>query len=186
MTTVQLNRHKISVSDYHRMAASGIFMEDDRIELLNGEMIEMSPIGPSHTAHVKAINRVLSKLLEGQAIIGVQDPIVLDNLSEPVPDISVLKWRDDDYLLVHPTPKEVFLVIEVADSSINIDRSIKLPIYAAAGIADYWIINLPEKKIELYSNPLGAVYQSILEATIDDEVTLPVFNLNILVKALLK
>jgi Uma2 family endonuclease len=186
MTTVQLNRHKISVSDYYRMAASGIIMEDDRIELLNGEMIEMSPIGPSHTAHVKAINRVLSKLLEGQAIIGVQDPIVLDNLSEPVPDISVLKWRADDYLLAHPTPKEVLLVIEVADSSINIDRSIKLPIYAAAGISDYWIINLPEKKIELFSNPLGAVYQAISESTIDDEVTLPVFNLRISVKSLLK
>lgn len=186
MTTVQLNRHKISVSDYHRMAASGIIMEDDRIELLNGEMIEMSPIGPSHTAHVKGINRVLSKLLDGQAIIGVQDPIVLDNLSEPVPDISVLKWRADDYLLAHPTPKEVLLVIEVSDSSIGLDRTIKLPIYAAAGISDYWIINLLEKKIELYSNPLGAVYQAISEATITDEVTLPGFNLRISVKSLLK
>ncbi|MBK9491054.1 MAG: Uma2 family endonuclease [Haliscomenobacter sp.] len=105
----------------------------------------MSPIGPSHTAHVKGINRVLSKLLDGLAIVGVQDPIVLDDLSEPVPDISILKWRDDDYLQAQPTPENVLLVIEVADSSVGIDWEAKRPAYAAAGIPEYWSEHSREK-----------------------------------------
>lgn len=168
------------------MAESGILTEDDRVELLNGEIVEMSPIGPSHTAHVKGINRVLSKLLDGLAIVGVQDPIVLDDLSEPIPDISILKWRDDDYLQAHPTPEDVLLVIEVADSSIGIDREAKRPAYAAAGIPEYWILNIPEKKIEVYKNPREGFYQEVKVVSVTGVLELGWFNLRIEVRELLK
>lgn len=186
MTTTQLKRRKISIHDYHRMAETGILLEDDRVELLNGEIIEMSPIGPSHTSHVKGINRVLSKLLEGIAVLGVQDPIVLNDLSEPIPDLSILRWREDDYLHAHPTPQDVLLVIEVADSSVAIDRGAKAPLYASAGIPEYWIVNIPGKKIEVYRNPLEDQYLVSELFGLDGILDFVALNLKVKVADLLK
>lgn len=186
MTTTQPIRRKISVGEYHRMAEAGILTEDDRVELLNGEIIEMSPIGPTHTAHVKGINRIISRLLEGLAVVGVQDPIVLNDLSEPIPDISILRWRADDYLEAHPRPQDVLLVIEVADSSVTLDREAKLPIYAKAGISEYWIVNIPGKKVEVYRTPINDYYRDVLICTSGDLIELKPFNLQVQVSTLLK
>lgn len=186
MTTTQPIRRKISVTEYHRMAEAGILTEDDRVELLNGEIIVMRPIGPSHTAHVKGINRILSRLLEGLATVGVQDPIVLNDLSEPIPDISILRWRQDDYLHAHPKPQDVLLLIEVADSSVNIDRDAKMPTYAQAGIPEYWIVNIPAKKVEVYRYPVENYYQEKMIYTVKDVVEIKPFNVQILVSTLLK
>lgn len=186
MTTTQPIRRKISLAEYHRMAEVGILTEDDRVELLNGEIIVMSPVGPSHTAHVKGINRVLSKLLEGLATIGVQDPVVLDDLSEPIPDISILHWREDDYVQAHPRPQDVFLLIEVADSSVNVDRGTKLTTYAQAGIPAYWIVNIPAKQVEVYRQPVENFYQDKQIYKAPDKIEIKPFNVHISVTSLLK
>lgn len=186
MTTTQPIRRKISLAEYHRMAEVGILTEDDRVELLNGEIIVMSPVGPSHTAHVKGINRVLSNLLEGLATVGVQDPIVLDDLSEPIPDISILRWREDDYVEAHPRPQDVFLLIEVADSSVNVDRGAKLNAYAQAGIPEYWIVNIPAKQVEIYRGPVEDFYQDRHIYKGQDKIEIKPFNVHISVASLLK
>jgi Uma2 family endonuclease len=111
---------------------------------------------------------------------------VLNDLSEPIPDLSILRWRADDYLDAHPTPEDVFLVIEVAGSSITLDREHKLPAYAKAGIPEYWIINIPAKKVEVYRNPLGDTYQDMQLRDVNGSVELTRFNLVLKVQDLFK
>jgi Uma2 family endonuclease len=155
----QLAKHWISVDEYERMGHAGIFGDDARLELLEGEIYEMSPIGSPHAACVKYLNTLFNRLFSGKMLVGVQDPIRLDDFSEPQPDIALLRWRDDFYKNSHPTPADVLLVIEVADTTVESDRSYKLPLYAKAGIPEVWIVNLPDETIELYAEPASGVYQ---------------------------
>ncbi len=157
--TVQIKRHLISVERYDQMIAAGIIEEDERLELLGGEIIEMSPIGIPHAACVKRLNRFFNRKLGNQAIIGVQDPIHIDQYSEPQPDIVVLHLRDDFYAGGHPEPEDIILLIEVADTSLAYDREQKLPRYAQAGIAEVWIVNLMEQQVEVYLRPSPQGYQ---------------------------
>ena len=113
-----LNIFRLNVSQYHQMSEVGIFSENDKVELINGEIIEMSPIGRRHTACVNRLNSVFSQLLGKKVIIAVQNPIILNNLSEPEPDIALLQPRADFYESGHPQPQDIFLLIEVADSRI--------------------------------------------------------------------
>ena len=167
---------RFSVAEYHEMGKVGILSEDERVELIEGVIIEMSPIGSKHAATVKKLNRIFSnRLSPNEAIIGVQDPVFLDDGTEPQPDISILKPRDDEYADEHPGTFDVLLIIEVADTSAEDDRDVKLPRYAAAGIPEMWIVNIPGRKIEAYRIPVGekddAGYRVRVEYREDDTLT---------------
>jgi Uma2 family endonuclease len=141
------------------MGCAGIFGNDARLELLEGEIYEMSPIGSPHAACVTILHQLLTLKFAGKLIVISQNPIRLDDFSEPQPDIALLRWRDDFYKHGHPKPTDVLLVIEVADSTVESDRSYKMPLYAKAGIPEAWLVNLPDEKIELYAEPADGVYQ---------------------------
>lgn len=158
---LQIARRPFTTAEYHRMIEAGILTEDDRIELLDGEIIKMAPIGPRHAACVKRLNAFLSRKVSRVAIVGAQDPIHLDDYSEPQPDISLLKPRDDFYSQEHPTPEDVLIAIEVADSTVDSDRQTKLPAYARAGIQEAWLVDLVNDRIEIHSQPNAGVYQEV-------------------------
>jgi Uma2 family endonuclease len=151
--TVRLKRHLITVERYDQMIAAGIFTEDERLELLGGEIIEMGAIGIPHAACVKRLNNFFTLKVGDRAIIGVQDPIHVDRHSEPQPDIVLLQRRDDFYAGGHPEPEDILLLIEVADASLLYDRLKKLPRYARAGIEEVWIVNLNNREVEVYRRP---------------------------------
>ena len=157
--TVAILRKHFTVIDYARMRETGILSEDDRVELIAGEVRQMSPIGPFHAAIVKRLNALLSRLVDETVIVSVQDPIQLDDQSEPQPDLALLQYRDDFYAHAHPVADDVLLVIEVADSSADYDREEKMPRYAAANIAEAWLIDLTTDRIEQYSQPRNGIYR---------------------------
>jgi len=144
---------RFTLAEYHRLTEIGFFAEDDRIELIRGEIIQMAAKGTAHELCLTRLIRELINLLGDRAILRVQSPIVLPSGSEPEPDFTIVQNRDDDYLSSHPDPAEVLLVIEIADSSLSYDREVKLPVYAESGISDYWLFNLPENCLEAYSQP---------------------------------
>src|SRR5256885_12139959 len=143
----QLAKHWITVDEYERMGEAGIFHPDDRLEILEGGVYEMSPIGSLHAACVDFLITALGELAQRRFIVRGQNPIRLDDFSEPQPDIALLRQRDDFYRHAHPTPADVLLIIEVADSTLESDRAYKIPLYAQATIAECWLVNLPEEQI---------------------------------------
>ncbi|MBC7912460.1 MAG: Uma2 family endonuclease [Pyrinomonadaceae bacterium] len=157
----QIAKRWFSVDEFYRMAEAGILTADDRVELIEGEIIEMSPIGSRHAACVNRLNTLLSRQLGQAAIISIQNPIRIDDYSEPEPDAAVLKPREDFYAVDHPTPGDVLLVVEVADTSVEYDRKIKLPLYARASVPEVWLVNLPQATIEIYRQPLDGTYREI-------------------------
>jgi len=146
-------RHKLSVSDYYRMGDAGILQEDSRVELIEGELIDMSPIGSHHAGIVTLMLHLLNKEINDQAIVSVQNPVRLSDWSEPQPDMMLLKPRSDYYYDSHPEPSDVLVLIEVADSSIDYDRKTKLPLYGQSGIQEFWIIDLNAQRLECYRQP---------------------------------
>jgi Uma2 family endonuclease len=159
--SVQLQKHYFNVDEYYRMAEVGLLSPDDRVELIEGEIVEMSPIGKTHGGTVKRSNSFLNRELGDVFIVSVQDPIRLNDFSEPQPDLALLKPRKDFYRNSHPTPEDVLVVIEVADTSVNYDRNVKLPLYARAGIPEAWLMVLPKDVIEVHSQPLNGKYQKV-------------------------
>ena len=153
-------QHRFSVGDYYRMAETGVLKPDDRVELLDGRIIDMSPIGPFHGGSVNRLIRLFGKLSNGRWLVSAQNPVHLDDYSEPQPDLMLLKPATDDYTSRHPVPDDVFLLIEVADSSLQLDREEKLPAYGRAGIREVWILNLSDKTLEVYRDPHFAGYSS--------------------------
>ncbi len=152
-------RHRLNVDEYHRMAEAGIFGEGDRIELLDGDLIDMAPIGQGHAASVCELNEALFLACAGRAIISPQNPIRLDRSSEPQPDLAVLRRRADFYATgERPGPADVLLLVEVADSSLRFDQNVKLPLYSRAGIAELWIVDLQRRVLYAYRNPDGDAY----------------------------
>ncbi|BCX04030.1 MAG: hypothetical protein KatS3mg053_1968 [Candidatus Roseilinea sp.] len=168
---VHVTLRPISVSEYARMREAGILAEDDRVELIAGEIRRMSPIGPLHAAIVKKLNELLLLLLAQSAIVSVQDPIQLDDLSEPQPDLAVLKRRDDFYRQGIPTAEDTLIVIEVADASADYDRKEKIPRYASAGIPEAWLIDVTNQVIEQYTLPGKSRYQNVRIHEWDDTLT---------------
>lgn len=140
------------------MGEVGVFAPDARLELLGGEIVEMTPIGSRHAACVKRLHLLLTEALGRRAVIGVQDPTVVGSQSEAQPDISVLRWRDDFYASAHPRSDDVLLLVEVADTSVASDRRVKLPIYAAGGIAECWLVDLNADVVEVYRRAAGGAY----------------------------
>ena len=140
------------------MIEVGILHEDERLELIQGEIVHMSPKGSQHAAYSTRLGRSLISLGDN-IILRFQDPIVLNNQSEPEPDIAAVFGRSDDYISHHPTPADVVFLIEIADSSLLYDRRVKIPLYASEGIPEYWIVNIPEQQIEVYLSPSGDLYE---------------------------
>lgn len=154
-----LTRHKLDVDAYYRMAEAGIVGWRDRIELIDGEIIDMMPIGQGHYSTVSMLNRALVMACGEQAIVSVQNPVRFDRFNEPQPDFAVLRPRADFYGTGERVgPSDVLLLIEVADSSLRYDRTIKLPLYAAAGVPEYWIVDLRGRLVDAYRGPSGAAY----------------------------
>ena len=163
--SIQVERHHFTVDEYYRMGDAGIFTEDDRVELIDGEIIRMSPIGSRHAACVRRLDALLNRLVSQVAQVSAQNPIRVSDFSEPQPDIALLRPLADFYAQGHPTPADVLLVVEVAETSVEYDREIKGPLYARAGIAEMWLVNLREEFVEIYTNPAGGSYQSVRRAT---------------------
>jgi Uma2 family endonuclease len=157
--SVQLLRRHFSVGEYYRMGEAGLFSEDDRVELIEGEVIEMNPIGSRHAACVGRLTKLLERSAGDVAIVWVQNPVQISDYSEPLPDVALLKRRDDFYSQANPGPSDVLLIIEVADSSVGYDREVKVPLYARAGIQEVWLVNLPEDVIEIYARPTDGTYR---------------------------
>jgi len=157
---IQTPRHLFSVEDYHRMRVAGILAEDDRVELLAGEIRAMSPVGPYHAAVVKRLNHRLSQLLPATLLLSVQDPIQLSDMSEPEPDVAIVTARDDFYEGGHPTSDDIVLVIEVADTTIMYDRDEKLPRYAQAMLREVWIVDITSEQVEQYTDPYHNQYRT--------------------------
>lgn len=151
---VQLLRRPFTVEGFHLMARAGILTEDDRVELLDGELVEMTPIGSRHAACVNRLNRLFSRHLGERALVSVQNPIRLGERSEPQPDLALLCPRSDCYAQAHPGPEEVLLIVEVAETSGEIDREVKAPLYARAGILEVWLVSLAEGCVEIHRTPL--------------------------------
>ena len=142
------------------MAETGVLHPDARVELLNGEIIDMSPIGPFHGGLVNRLVRLFTKNSKSRWIVSAQNPLRLDDHSEPEPDVTLLKPAADDYTSRHPRPDDVFLLIEVSDTTLDYDRTEKLPAYGRAGVAEVWIVNLNETLIEIYREPHFTGYGS--------------------------
>jgi Uma2 family endonuclease len=158
--SVNLAKHYFTVSEYDRMGETGVFAPGARLELIEGEIIEMSPIGSHHAACVELITLHLHKIAQGKFLVRSQNPIVLDDFSEPEPDVCVVRFREDHYRHAHPRPHDVFLVIEVADTTFPFDRHVKLPLYARAEIPEFLLFNLPEEEVEWFSQPELGAYQN--------------------------
>lgn len=180
-------KHRFSVSEYHRMAETGVLRPDARVELLNGEITDMSPIGPFHGGVVNYLNETFTMLARGRWTTSVQNPLRLDDHSEPQPDLMLLRPAADYYRRRHPQPADVFLLIEVSDTSIGIDREDKLPAYGRAGIGEVWIVNLTDLTVEVYRQPhfTGYAAKSILRPG-DQAVSLTFPDADVSVGELLK
>lgn len=153
--TVDLERRRFTVDEYHAMARAGVLTEDDRVELIEGEILQMAAIGSRHAACVDRLTRTFSRVVEDRAIVRVQGPVRLSDLSEPEPDIALLVPREDFYAQRHPEPGDVMLMVEVADASRQYDRTIKLPLYASAGVPEVWLVDLEVGAVEVYREPGG-------------------------------
>ncbi|MHB8574583.1 MAG: Uma2 family endonuclease [Dehalococcoidia bacterium] len=164
-------RRCFDVDEYYRMGEAGILGVDERVELLEGEIITMPPIGSGHSGGVNRLAQPFFARLAGRAIVSVQNPVRLSSGSEPVPDIVLLRPRADFYTASHPGPDDVLLLIEVADSSLGYDRGRKLAVYAVAGIAEYWIIDLRGGRILIYRHPKDGEFTQMLIAERDATIS---------------
>ena len=156
--TLHSTRFLINVDQYYKMAEAGIIQPSDRVELIHGEILTMSPINSPHVGIVNRLTKLFVRNLDDNATISIQNPIRINQRTEPEPDFVIAKFRKDEYGSKKITPKDTYLVVEVASSSLEYDRRVKIPLYAKAGIPEYWIINVDKKQIEQYTKPKGGEY----------------------------
>jgi Uma2 family endonuclease len=169
---METTRKLFTVDDYYRMLEAGILQPQDRVELIDGAVIQMSPIGSRHAACVNRANRLFTTTFGPRVVVSVQNPLRLNNYTEPEPDIVLLKPRSDDYASKTPAAGDVFLVVEVADTTLSYDRDVKLPRYAAAGIPEVWIEDLARNSLLVYRDPSGSNYGTSLVLRSGDSVTI--------------
>ena len=172
-TTFAPTRHKLDVHDYHRMGETGILGEDDRVELIGGELIDMAPIGQGHAASVRGLTHVLVMARGDRALVSIQNPVRLDRFNEPQPDAALLRPRADNYRTgAPPGPADVLLLVEVADSTLRYDRAVKLPLYARAGIGEVWIVDLHRLVVDVHREPGPDGYAAMATHAPEGTVTL--------------
>ena len=160
---VQLLRRRFNLDEYHRMEQAGILGEDDRLELLEGEIVEMAPIGSRHQGTVNRLTELFSSRVTTRGLVMVQGPIQLGENSEPQPDVTLLRRRADFYASAHPRPDDVLLLVEVSDTSTEYDRQVKVPLYARHGITEVWLVGLEVGVVEVYRGPTAEGYQDVSE-----------------------
>ena len=165
-------RHLLTTHDFHKMGEAGIFGADDRIELIEGELIDMAPIGSLHAGTVMRLTRLLTQALAGRAILSPQNPVWLADRSEPQPDIAVLRNRADFYRNSHPGPEDVLLLMEVADTTLSYDRDVKIPLYARHGIPEVWLVDPNAQSLEVYRQPKKEGYRELLRPENSESVAL--------------
>jgi Uma2 family endonuclease len=166
-----LARHKLSVEDYHRMGEAGILGPDSRVELIEGEIIDMAPIGSLHASVVVFLTKFFIRSLGEAGVVSAQNPIRLLPASEPQPDLTLLKPRADGYRKSHPTAADVLLLVEVSDTTVDYDRRVKVPLYAQYGIQEMWLIDLKAESLEVYTAPVGKGYGSVRRFSKRESVT---------------
>jgi Uma2 family endonuclease len=155
-------QHKFTVKEYYRLAEAGIFHEDSRVELIQGEIIDMPPIGSQHAGWVDRLAQLFFRLTRGETLVRVQNPLRLDEHSEPQPDLALLRPRELPYTEAHPSPQDVLLLIEVADSSARYEHERKIPLYARHGVAEVWLFDLTSRQLEIYLEPSEDGYRKLL------------------------
>jgi Uma2 family endonuclease len=162
MTRYPVPRHRLTRRDYYRLGEVGILGKNDRVELLEGQLVDLPPIGPRHAIVTENLNELSVTAFAGRARVRCQDPVVLNDGSEPQPDLALVQrpWRG--YPHTHPGPDDIFLLIEVADSSLDFDRTVKLELYAWAGIQEVWIVDLTSDLVLVHRNPSGGRYGSVI------------------------
>lgn len=154
-------RLRFTVDDYYRLGDIGVIGPDERTELLDGEVVYKIPINSRHSGCVVRLNRIFNRSMGDRALVSIQDPVRLNRFSEPEPDVAILNLRPDSYGDAHPEPADVVLLVEVADSSLDLDRRVKIPLYAAAGIAEVWLVDLVHGSIETYRLPDARGYRVV-------------------------
>jgi Uma2 family endonuclease len=168
---VMPQRRLFTVHEYHQMAEAGILGEDDRVELINGEIVEMPPIGENHFGEVNRFTTMFVQWFAGRAVVHIQNPIRLGQRIEPQPDVVLLRHRADFYRGKFPEPEDALLVVEVAESSLGYDRTTKEGLYAQAGIVEYWVVNLIDNEIVVYRDPGKTRYRSMQTLKSGDTIT---------------
>ena len=156
-----IQRHRVTVDEYYRMAEAGVLAPDARVELIEGEIVDMAPMKSLHAATVGRLMRLLVRAVGERALATCQTPLRLSDRSEPEPDLIVLKPRVDEYLEAHPTAADVLLLIEVSETTLNYDRGIKVPLYARHSVAEVWIIDLENRLVPFFRHPSGEAYTDI-------------------------
>lgn len=158
MTDDGSTRHRLSVDDYYRMAESGVLAPDARVELIEGEIFDMAPIGSRHAGAVSWLIKLLATAVHDSAVPTAQSPVRLSNISEPQPDLMLLRPRQDFYRRSHPTARDVLLLIEVSDSTVRYDREIKIPLYASYGVREVWLVDVEQPELRCYRAPHNGGY----------------------------
>ncbi|MEO6457616.1 MAG: Uma2 family endonuclease [Chloroflexia bacterium] len=157
---VSIERRHFTVEEYHRMAETGIISDDERVELIEGEIWRMSPIGSRHAACVNRLTKLIERFAGDSAIVSVQNPVLLYDDSEPEPDVALLRPRNDFYAGGHPGAHDVLLIVEVADTSQEKDRKVKVPLYMRAGILEVWLVDLVNSVVEVYMQSANETYEA--------------------------
>ncbi len=159
--TIAVERRRFTIDEYHRLGEAGILHEDDRVELIEGELFVMPPIGGGHMGSVIGLDHLLNRRVGDAALVSVQNPVRLPPGSEPQPDIALLRPKADFYRSGPPSPEDVLLLIEVADTSLAYDRDVKMPLYAGAGIAEAWLVDIQGERVTVYRDPADSRYRQV-------------------------
>lgn len=162
--------YRFTVEDYHQLISAGNLTRTDRIELINGELTIMPPIGPEHSSHTRLITNTLPQKLPPATMLQMNEPITIPRHSEPQPDAAVVKSRPDHYRHSHPQPKDVLLVIKVADTSASFDANVKSRLYGKAGIPEFWLVDVKERSLRVFTDPFVRGYRTVREFTGKDRV----------------
>ena len=165
ITRPRVRRRLFTIEEYELMIQAGVFHEDEHIELIRGEIVKMAALGLPHEACVRRLTKLFERRAGDIAIVSVQNSVQLPNsTSQPEPDVVLLTWRDDFYETSRPMPGDVLLIVEVAESSLRYDRRVKMPLYAEAGIAEVWLVDLKSKVVEVHTSPAQGAYQQLRRA----------------------
>jgi Uma2 family endonuclease len=157
-----LPKRKIfTVQDYHKMIDAGIFAGNSNYELIEGEIVKKMTVGDYHISCVNRLNRLFNLKIGETAIVSIQNPVVISNISEPEPDVALLRFQEDFYASGKATAADVLLLIEVSDTTVKYDRDVKIPLYARAGVGEVWLVNLPRQILEVYTQPVKGKYKLV-------------------------